>query len=77
MGKLTVARATVLSVCWKRRDMALALVLLPALYGFGIHAMATHFNPRYAFPLVPIAFIACTLAADTAARSWQTVKSDT
>ena len=72
LGLLVVpAFITVLLVAWKRRDMALALVMLPALYGFGIHAMATHFIPRYAYPLVPVALIVCALAADTAARSWQ------
>ena len=72
LGLLVVpAFIAVLLVAWKRRDMALALVMLPALYGFGIHAIATHFIPRYAYPLVPVAFIVCALAADTAARSWR------
>ena len=72
LGLLVVpAFGAVLLAAWKRRDMALALVTLPAIYGFGIHATATHFIPQYAQPLVPVAFVVCALAADAAARSWQ------
>ena len=42
-----------LVVAWKRRDVALALLLSPVVYAFGIHAAATHFHPRYSLPLVP------------------------
>ena len=47
---------------WKRRDLALTLLMLPALYGFGIHAAATHFIPRYGRPLIPVALVVCALA---------------
>ena len=64
-GLLVVpAFVLMLALAWKRRDVALALLMLPSLYGFGIHAVATHFVPRYAHPLVPIAFIVCVLAAE-------------
>lgn len=45
---------------WKRH-WPLLLFLMPALYSYGIHAVATHYIPRYSAPLVPIFLIAIGL----------------
>ena len=61
---LLVPFAGVLMVlAWKHRDIALALLLLPVAYGFGIHALATHFITRYSRPLIPLLIVASALAA--------------
>ena len=52
-----------LVLAWKRRDAAPAFLLLPAACSFGFHALATHFVPRYALPLVPVLALAFALAA--------------
>ena len=52
-----------LVLAWKRRDAAAAFLLLPAACSFGFHALATHFIPRYSFPLVPVLALAFALAA--------------
>lgn len=49
-------------VAWRRRDVSLALLLLPAAYGYGVHAAATHFIPRYSLPLFPVLVVATALA---------------
>ena len=48
---------------WRRRDVALALLLAPIVYGFGIHAVATHFIERYSRPLIPVLVVVAALAA--------------
>ena len=52
-----------LVLAWKRRDAATAFLLLPAACSFGLHALATHFIPRYSFPLIPVLALAFALAA--------------
>lgn len=52
-----------LVVVWRHRDFAVAFLLLPLAYGFGIHAVATHFIPRYSEPLVPAFVVVLALAA--------------
>ncbi len=53
-----------LALAWKRSSIALALLLLPVLYGFGIHAVATHFIERYSRPLVPTLVVVAALAVN-------------
>ena len=65
LGLLVVpALGAMLLRAWGRRDMALALVALPAAYVFAIYAVATHFIPRYAEPAVPVLFVACALVTE-------------
>ena len=49
-------------LAWRRRDVSLALLLLPAAYSFGIHAAVTDYNPRYSLPLLPVLVVATALA---------------
>ena len=51
------------ALAWRRRDVALALLLAPIAYGFGTHAVATHFLNRYSRPLIPILVVVAALAA--------------
>ena len=53
-----------LVLAWRRRSIALGLVLLPIVYGFGIHALATHFIERYSRPLIPTLVVVAALAAN-------------
>ena len=48
---------------WRRRDVGLALLLSPAVYAFGMHALATYFLGRYSRPLVPLLVVAAVLGA--------------
>ena len=57
-----------LVLAWKRRDAALAFLLLPIVYSFAIHATATHFIPRYSYPLVPLIAVTFALAGREAWR---------
>lgn len=41
--------------------VSLLLFLLPSLYSYGIHAVATHYIPRYSEPLIPCLAIAFVL----------------
>ena len=56
------ALGVVLVLAWRRRDPALACLGLPAAYVFAVHAAATHFLPRYAFPLVPLLSVVLAVA---------------
>ena len=49
-------------VAWRRRRFELGFLLLPALYVFGIHALTTHFIPRYAYPVVPLLVLVFSIA---------------
>lgn len=51
-------------VAWKRRDFAVAFLLLPAASAFGAHAAATHFLPRYSYPLAPVVLVAFAMAGN-------------
>ena len=53
-----------LVLAWRRRSIALGLVLLPIVYGFGIHALATHFIERYSRPLIPLLVVVAALVAN-------------
>ena len=44
-----------------KRDWALLLFFMPALYSFGAHAFLTHYIARYSAPLVPIFLISIGL----------------
>lgn len=55
-------------VAWRRRDVASALLLAPVVYGFGIHAVATHFITRYSRPLIPVLVVVGALAGQEAWR---------
>ena len=55
--------AVLLVVAWRRRDVALALLTAPVAYAFGIHAVATHFIPRYSLPLVPTLAVVFAIAS--------------
>ena len=57
-----------LALAWRRRDVGLAFLLLPAAYGFGVHALATHFIARYSYPLVPVLIVALALAVREGGR---------
>ena len=57
-----------LALAWRRRDVGLAFLLLPAAYGFGVHALATHFIARYSYPLVPVLVVALALAVREGGR---------
>lgn len=46
------ALGALLGLTWRRRD--LAFLLLPVVYFYGFHALATHFIPRYSEPLAPL-----------------------
>ena len=58
------AYGLVLLAAWKRRNVALALVVLPPACVYAFHALLTHFITPYSQPLVPVAFVVCALAAD-------------
>ena len=49
-------------VAWRRRRFELGFLLLPVLYVFGIHALTTHFIPRYAYPVVPLLVLVFSIA---------------
>ena len=55
-------------LAWRRRDVASALLLAPIVYGFGIHAVATHFIERYSRPLIPVLVVVAALAGQEAWR---------
>lgn len=55
-------------LAWRRRDVASALLLAPVVYGFGIHAVATHFIERYSRPLIPVLVVVAALAGQEAWR---------
>ena len=44
------------------RRFELGFLLLPVLYVFGIHALTTHFIPRYAYPVVPLLVLVFSIA---------------
>ena len=50
-------------VAWRRRRFELGFLLLPVLYVLGIHALATHFEPRYAYPVVPLLVLVFAITA--------------
>lgn len=52
----------------RRRDVALALLALPAVYYYGIHTLATHFDPRLAQPALPLLMVVAALAWDEYTR---------
>ncbi len=58
-------------LAWRRRDIASALLLAPIVYGFGIHAVATHFIERYSRPLIPVLVVVAALAAQEGWRRFQ------
>ncbi len=62
------AALALLVLAARRRDTALALLVLPAVYFFGIHALATHFVPRTAEPALPLLTAAAALAAHECLR---------
>jgi 4-amino-4-deoxy-L-arabinose transferase-like glycosyltransferase len=47
-----------LYLAWRWRDAAMLMFLLPSFYSYGIHAVATHYIPRFSEPLVPCLAIA-------------------
>lgn len=47
-----------LYLAWWWRDAAMLMFLLPSFYSYGIHAVATHYIPRYNEPLIPCLAIA-------------------
>ncbi len=59
-----------LLLAWRRRTYALLLLVSPVAYGFGIHAAATHFIPRYARPLLPLLVVVAAVAAH---ESWRCI----
>lgn len=56
----------------RRRDDALLLFFLPALYSYGIYAAFTHYIPRYSVPLIPVFIIALLLATRELRIGWRT-----
>lgn len=61
-------------LAWRRRDVAWALLLAPIVYGFGIHAVATHFIERYSRPLIPALAVVATLAAREAWHRFENMR---
>ena len=59
-------------LAWRRRDVSLALLLLPAAYSFGIHAAATEYIARYSLPLLPVLVVATALAVHELVRARRT-----
>lgn len=57
------AALVMLFLAARRQDMALALLVLPAVYFFSIHALATHFIPRFSQPILPLLIVVAALAA--------------
>lgn len=56
------------TAAWRRRDVGLALLLSPAVYAFGLHALATYFIGRHSRPLVPLLVVAAVLGAHETRR---------
>lgn len=50
-----------LYLAWRWQDGAMLMFLLPSFYSYGIHAVATHYIPRYSEPLIPCLAIALAL----------------
>jgi hypothetical protein len=48
-----IAFGTFLIVAFRTQHPGLLLFLLPSLYSFGIHALASHYIDRYSVPLLP------------------------
>lgn len=57
----------------RRRDTALALLVLPAVYFFFFHALVTHFHPRLAQPVLPLLMVVAALAANECLH-WRTAR---
>ena len=47
---------------WRRRDYALAFLLLPVAWTVAALAIASHFIERYAYPFVPVSAVVISLA---------------
>ena len=60
---LLPAFGLMLVVAWRRRSFELGFLLLPSLYVLGIHAVATHYIPRYSFPIVPLLVLVFSITA--------------
>ena len=85
-GKLTYlllpSLGLMLVVAWRRRSVELGFLVLPILYVMGIHAMATHYLPRYSYPVVPLLVLVFSITAHEAwlshanrrdlSRTWRT-----
>ena len=56
------ALGLMLVIAWRRRSFDQGFILLPILYVIGIHAVATHFIPRYAYPVVPLLVLVFSIA---------------
>ena len=65
-----VAFGVLMVQAWMRRDGTLVLLIAPTVYVFAFHATLTHFIPRYAQPIAPIAFVVCGLLLAEAARAF-------
>ena len=50
-------------VAWRRRSFELGFLVLPVIYVFGIHAVATHFESRYSHPSVVLLVLIFSVAA--------------
>ena len=49
---------------WRRRDFALAFLLLPVIWTAVGLAVGTHFIERYAYPFIPLSAVVISLALD-------------
>lgn len=58
------------TVAWRRRDVALALLLSPAVFAFGVHAFAFYFVGRYSRPFIPLLVVAAVMGAHETRLRW-------
>ena len=56
------AAGLVAFLVWRRRDYALAFLLLPVVWTAVALAVGTHFLERYAYPFIPLSSVAISLA---------------
>ena len=60
---LLPALGLMLVTAWRRRSFEMGFLLLPVLYVLSIHAVATHYLPRYSYPAVPLLVLVFSIAA--------------
>ena len=56
---------------WRRRDYALAFLLLPVVWTAATLAVGTHFIERYAYPFIPLSAVVISVALYELWRGWR------
>ena len=78
---LLIFAATIVALvlAWRRRDAAPAVVLWPAVFGFGFHTAVTHNIPRYNAPMLPVLWAVtawvCYAAGRRCCKRWQAARA--